>query len=418
MREQPVFHDKERFPDDVRARLEDPQITANTCWVLGAGASYDPITVGRACVPLTANLLSKDDAKGIDRQLESVARQAVRAPSGRPPSLLERLITRQLQPPKTAAAPGSVTGHLEEVIDWLRGVCVDERPSVRSEAQRCFGTLIACVVNSIRTAQIEATLADGGARGFIFCAENYLWMASRCADYPEWSVVTLNYDCVLDRAFEELEARSETFRAVNAPVPQQHARWRVTVREHFENGAITPQAHGVYAKLHGSLDLYSCHNSDCDVYRRPFSWRNDPLSVGFVENTGDPINPACRVCGRPTVELILPPGHNKVAPEDDYHRLVYGLAELALERADTWLVLGYSCPEYDKDVARILQRAFQHRPSSGLARLVWVVSPEGPAVAARMSSLLKYPVIQVTEGFSQFIDSIFRSTGDVRPGLA
>ena len=60
----------------------------------------------------------------------------------------------------------------------------------------------------------------------------------------------------------------------------------------------------------------------------------------------------CPSCGEAAEELILPPGKNKTQAEGLYQDMAYGISERLLGRADIWIILGYSCPDYDEDVAK------------------------------------------------------------------
>jgi len=63
-------------------------------------------------------------------------------------------------------------------------------------------------------------------------------------------------------------------------------------------------------------------------------------------------------------------------------------AEWALTRAETWIILGYSCPDYDVDMIDLLARAASQPPASGKRREAMIVDPDAGAIAERMTRLL------------------------------
>ena len=86
--------------------------------------------------------------------------------------------------------------------------------------------------------------------------------------------------------------------------------------------------------------------------------------------------------------MVLPPGENKSREEGAFHDLVYGEAQRILGRSDTWLIVGYSFPEYDRDVSDLLRAAIQQRPVSGNNRHIWVLNPESGAVIRRVAKAI------------------------------
>jgi len=330
---------------------------------------------------------------------------------------LKRLHRRANVPLPATDIHEALTYKLGPCIDWLKALCNERNPTIANDAILCLQDLVRHIASEIKDDQVEATLAHGGSQGFIFCAENYLWLASSCFHTPRWSVITLNYDTVLDRAFEEIGLRD--------PRTSQYDSWRELVEAHFANKRMSPVKIGMYLKIHGSLDIYECLNPQCKLFRSPFNTRgNERVNVlksgFFIESLASPdAAPHCTSCNRETVELILPPGHNNSQEETAFHDLVYGEAEQALGRADTWIVLGYSCPDYDVDVMNLMKGALKQKPPTPQPdRSIWVVAPDADSVAHRLTQHLQHYVGFVKSSFTEFVDQILQIKGIERPGLA
>jgi len=89
-------------------------------------------------------------------------------------------------------------------------------------------------------------------------------------------------------------------------------------------------------KLHGSLN-WSISDDTIEMYQdlRPV-WRHGGAAA------------------------IVPPTTERSAP--DWIRPVWQVAEIELREADTWIVCGYSLPDYDIQVRTLLQRPAETRP--------------------------------------------------------
>lgn len=171
---------------------------------------------------------------------------------------------------------------------------------------------------------------------------------------------------------------------------------------------------GIYIKLHGSVGLYSCHNPKCEIYRLPtnrnvFLEKNTTLMLNYIR-------PKCSRCGLTCEELILPPGRNKIPEEHDYHKQVYGWAEKALTNSEAWMLLGYSFPNYDKDVSNIMERALTNNSAYKNSKLkIHVISPNADNVSLRISKRLGYPVEAHNESFSSFTAKMWDLLGTQPP---
>ncbi len=360
----------------VRAGDLFSQLASDTCWILGAGASYDCIGPGRSCTPLTNQLLSWDDFD------ESFRRD------------LGKVLTQR---GSTIYLENSITSRLEQTIDSCRASKTDR-------GAHCLEVLTRKIGENLRDEQVVATLARGESIGYRYCAENYLWLASETSHNPRQSVLTLNYDTVLDHGYDQL--RNAT------PGPKLYFAWQELLKSHQEGLRSPARSNGIYLKLHGSLDLISCHNLSCRLYRTP---RFQVFRAGeFIFEKLRRRDDICEECGKPVADLILPPGKNKTLEEDAFHRRVYAEARKALQ-ARTWVVIGYSFPEYDQDLRALMQEAIR---SSKDPKLMIVVSPDANVIAPRIGQALSLAVGAAEWTFSGLIDWIFEREGRERPGLA
>jgi hypothetical protein len=225
-----------------------------------------------------------------------------------------------------------------------------------------------------------------------------------CDRFPKWSVLTLNYDSLLDWAFAQAPGKIQV----------QCANWKPLITAQLSKDAIPEMNDGVYLKLHGSLNLLSYHNRFCSIsnYRRPWCPGRFPADVMLFQLIIDEKCPECSLEMHP---LILPPGRNKTKEEGAYHDCVYTKAEEILCASNTWLFLGYSMPTYDIDLAAILKRAIEAglRPEE-----VCVIDPSAEVIGKRLSGLLGQKVNTLSFGFSEFVDACLASAGGKRFELA
>ena len=298
-------------------------LSANTCWLLGAGASLDCIGNDRQCVSITRDLFRSEWG-------------LAKAQSAATSDLVSDLFA-QAKLPLTAEL---LTTHLEATIDVVRGLCAHDDRSIAEKARGCLQRIIDEIANSIRKDSWKALLAHGGIRGFQYCAENYLWLAAQCTANDDWSVLTLNYDRVLDRAFEELVSLGVEVHGSEA--------WASTIGA-LQTQLSSIQQTGIYLKLHGSLDVTYCLNEACASYRTPVPERPYPNGAhGDAEIIKvDPSHHSkCKTCGSDAFDFVLPPGRNKTRSEALFVDRAYSMATEALAQADTWVTVGYSFPLY------------------------------------------------------------------------
>lgn len=398
---------------------DDPaevRLTPNTCWILGAGASLDaiglPDALGtrRTCVPLTLDLMASPGARLLE-QLDRLHRARPLAFADEPRRMLE--------------------ARLGPLIDAIRGLASSGAAGERETALEVLRGMVSHIARTILRAEAGARIPDLGA-GFFYQATNYLWLASNGYRMPRWSMLTLNYDLLLDRAFREISEYDLT--------PSQYDLWCGFVDELFAGREPAVPERGIYLKLHGTLDAFECLEPSCARFRMPFRMHQPTpwqvLSRASRDGPGDDSRRAlrelgerdawvdmlafgerrCPACNGVAHELVLPPGVNQSTLESAYHQAVFRQARRALERADTWVVLGYSCPAYDQEILALLRDGVaQQAYDDGPARSVWVLSPDGEQVASRLAEAIGRPVGFRHAGFTDLVEGALRHEGRTRP---
>jgi hypothetical protein len=359
------------------ADLLDPM----ACWILGAGASYDCDSSNELMLPLTCDMMPPDLVK--ERLSEE----------------LTRFIENGLLPGSTVQ---EALGHrIENTIDCIRGLCFDQNPTVVEAATYCLETIVSVIADNLSLWQV--VVAKGTGKGF--GAENYLWLSSHVCSNPSLSLITLNYDELLDTTFR-------IARHWDLANPIQYGAWENAVTAFIEKRVPLQEESGVFVKLHGTLRLYSCHNPCCSMYREPVEVRkpNELEIIGIVPG-GEP-HEKCINCAKSLHELILPPGHNKTQGEGAYFDFVYSKATQALANASVWIALGYSFPDYDLDMRELMSNALELRNTTSSDRhRMLIFDPNALAIGERLTAAfgpLLEPVC-IKETFSGLVKKITNS---------
>ncbi len=156
-------------------------------------------------------------------------------------------------------------------------------------------------------------------------------MAELCAACPGATIVTTNYDTCLEGALGE---GAYTYGHAGAT---RQSETRSTTR---------------LAKLHGSLNWYSCVNC-----HRFFPARLDEISRAFSEGLY-PIISICPSCQATAQQLVVPP----IAQKFYDHPMLLDIrrvAEDAFREANAVFIVGYSFNETDEYILRMISRATQ-----------------------------------------------------------
>jgi NAD-dependent SIR2 family protein deacetylase len=159
----------------------------------------------------------------------------------------------------------------------------------------------------------------------------HLSIAELCTSHPGTTVVTTNYDTCLEGA---LGGDAYTYG--------------------FEPRATSPSSPSVtrLAKLHGSLNWYSCVNCDRFI-AAPLDEVGRAFQAGLY-----PIISICPSCQATAQQLIVPPIGQKYHDHPMFLN-VRRVAEDAFRDAGVVFIVGYSFNEADEYILRMLSRATQ-----------------------------------------------------------
>ena len=125
-------------------------------------------------------------------------------------------------------------------------------------------------------------------------------------------------------------------------------------------------------RLEGMVSLLKLHGS--------VSWALNKNGIDFYHD--------CRPAIRGDSAIIAPTTEKRVPPA---FRFIWDHAAAALRESDTWIIVGYSFPEYDEAVNRLFQLNASHRPR------VHVLNPD-PNVFCRVRTLLSQADVYSHEG--------------------
>lgn len=169
------------------------------------------------------------------------------------------------------------------------------------------------------------------------------------------SVITLNYDLVIDRSL--LEKRHK----IPGPgdlLDRMYELLGVTLYLDTGESLSLPDDEanlGFYLKLHGSIDWLYCPNSNCSYHQRFFP--NRLLSFSSHNMPGD----LCRLCGSPVVSVIVPPTMYKTFEKFPKLGLLWSLAYRELNIADRIVIFGVSFAPSDYYLRWLFKKAITDR---------------------------------------------------------
>jgi hypothetical protein len=357
----------------------------DTCWVFGAGASYDCRSDGTPCVPLMRGLLT------VEHLLPPTGEALVNS--------LEQLRSQHLLHYVTLEQ--ALKEELEQLVDQLRAIALHERESVAELGNASLRHLLNNIAGNIAASQAKGLVGVN----LEYFAWNYFFIGILASHNPQMSVLTLNWDMLLDWGLRYF--RMNGYR----PWPVQYDNWRWVLAEYLEGGEYEPKD-GVYMKLHGSLLLYACLNRQCAKYRVP--GRYEDKEGEYSMHIRPDKDRTCRACGEVMTELLLPPGENKTEDEGRFLKTVYLHAEHALARSQHWVVVGYSAPDYDADIASLMMRAISRKTKPSELNVV-VVSPDASTVAGRLSSRIRHKVLARSQTFTAAANEMSYLMGFSKP---
>jgi SIR2-like domain len=174
------------------------------------------------------------------------------------------------------------------------------------------------------------------------------------------SVITTNYDILVERV-----VRHRPMRRPLSPgcFYSGLARPQILKGEAQPFSAWAPERS---IEMTGTIPIFKLHGS--------LNWTvNDQSIVAFQD-----MRPVFRHGG---TAAIIPPVPEKTVPE--WLHKVWDEAESSLRRSNTWVICGYSMPDYDKKVWELVQKAGSGRPLT-----IFLLSPEAKCPSKKV---LKHP---------------------------
>ncbi|HVP45715.1 MAG TPA: hypothetical protein VMT32_03995 [Bryobacteraceae bacterium] len=232
---------------------------------------------------------------------------------------------------------------------------------------------------------------------------------------PEATVISLNYDMILDMAmFDLCERRS------SGSVPS----YGCDIRTAAYQGVLARW--GSLLKIHGSINWMYC--SQCHHLEIGWSQRRGaPSRIGQVFFTLDEqyahrsLCPECQTRLRP---ILITPTHRKDYRNPHLARIWYE-AERALQRANRVIFVGYSLPDDDVEVIYLLKRGLCTLNPAPLApqqiTVVEMDSQRRPLdrhpVGQRYRVLFGDGIDFRTEGFSNWLSACQQFNTALIPGL-
>lgn len=200
------------------------------------------------------------------------------------------------------------------------------------------------------------------------------------------SIVTLNYDTIIESHLSKLpelgaEPRVRTMESTIRPPGSTTGGAAAPIFR----GSVLPE-HGVLAKLHGSVDWFTCPNPICPnhAYIQP----NSPWSLIAFRGAG---RPHCVSCGWTPRTVIIPPTLPKVFDRFPKVGLMWTHAYRALRHARRWVFMGISVASTDFHLSALLRASsrdavglFHDRDDGQLC----IVDPDSKGVAKRVIASL------------------------------
>jgi hypothetical protein len=268
--------------------------------------------------------------------------------------LLDRFVERFTGP------DGARSANLEEVLGFLELSRVRRElwglaPSTDHEPSKLYDLLLKFVKRRLSIPPAET-------------CELHKSLVSQLA--PRDSIVSLNYDLVLDQTLHEVEAKNEHGRL------DQNSRLgklgRLIGDGSFMAGsppALVPAEleRGFYLKLHGSLDWLYCPTVGCPNNIHLYPLLVERITEGQTE--GRP----CRLCGGPLRFLIVPPVATKRLEDRGRIAFLWNLALREIAEASRVVVIGASFAASDFELRWLFREAARLRPRD-LAELA-IVNP-------------------------------------------
>jgi len=242
-------------------------------------------------------------------------------------------------PPERLSIPKHYLDNVEMLLSYLNEDYPWKSGETRLLEKACF----------LKASEaIAAKIRDAEERAFQSGIPEWARVLVRCLDAAGCSVITTNYDTVLERlAFVELQNWTPNLYTV--PLTNAYGRWGVAIL-----GGEQAETFHLF-KLHGSINWFYTGSNDIPqpIYYVPVS-ESSPSKE--LEKAGNVVSDL--------VPLIVPPVVNKTQWSGRNSLLVriWADAHRELSDADEIYVLGYSFPETDLAIRSLISSACGRKP--------------------------------------------------------
>lgn len=253
----------------------------------------------------------------------------------------------------------------EKPEEWLSNINIEEVYSFLHSFERVFSS------RSYRRSDFE--VARSQLHKYIIAVIRYVPYHVKKSTFmkrlilslgSEDSIITFNWDTLVDRALEEAGTPVATALLSSLLVaanPNRDMR--------MENNEVkTEFMHsGKLIKIHGAVNLTHCQNSSCYRHENPYVWSYSEEGPAYW---------SCDNCGSPTQEMILSPHGAKTYTTNRFFRLQANWAAECLTLASRIVIIGYSFPVFDIEARSMLRCSrLSDRDSEAWLSEVCIVDP-------------------------------------------
>jgi len=217
------------------------------------------------------------------------------------------------------------------------------------------------------------------------------------------TIITLNYDLIVDKALFALEGTSgfEGERYARDGSRTITLKGLVDAQSFGGGPPITLTTYerqsGFYLKLHGSLNWLHCPNADCQNHQRIFSLKFE--GDNYSQREGEP----CRMCGAVIQPFLVAPMPSKQLQEKGRLRILWRLALQELADADRIVVVGLSFAASDFELRWLAKQAMELRkPTHNLE--LHVVDPF-PNIQERVQVVFGIKAAYICEALNSYLGS-------------
>jgi hypothetical protein len=300
-------------------------VSGDTVLITGAGFSKP------AGGPLTKDLLTPDFLRISDADPEALD-AIVRLQADDPSRSVETLFTEILRMTRTHGQMTTTSGDRWDASDLLKGLTIH----------------LASVCGDLQVRR--------RTRLWNMYTEYIRWLRK---DSRSLTVVTFNYDLLLEHLFDEIRVRYEYGKRTGIEFDDASRRSAIRRSLPFRRVQVL--------KLHGSANWGVCRG--CRKAKA-----QDDMVLAFERSFVSRRNRTCPRCKEKTLENgIIPPILEK-SGESRHAGLVWAAARQALRRAREIIVIGYSLPPTDHEALSLLREI---APPPKRPRITLVCGPKG-----------------------------------------